>query len=932
MSEQQEDVASKLNPNIPDKVGLLTAWIKLMNHPLDAATFIDRYRLLFPSQLQLKPGFIPEEVIKTLNLTTPRLNTENLMNVVHEKHRGFYQLIVRLIHFLTYVECIPPTDKNPHTKEPILNEHVKKRLDDLYPKGLYTHQVECFNHLHEGRDVIICTPTASGKTMSFNLFIWNSIMNRRISINNADGQYTALYLYPLNALAIDQIEKIKKMNEGLELKIAYLSGPQAPTDEDKAQQFATIPDILVTNPDIIHYQLRRGSNSDKKWQNWRTFMRRLKYIVIDEAHQFSNSTKLDPMSLLIKRIFIYVDRLNGTFTDGRRKSEQIQFILSSATIPNPLGLLQRITSRDTSQGNLRLVDQSGAETHLKLQGIFHQSCSELTVASNFLSQIAYDCIKSGLKVIIFVRSVAAINIFLENMESYWESQKSALQDYFKKQDIPFPVRRYYGTLCTPEREDTIKEFISGRSVRCLVTTNALEAGIDISDIDVSITLSWPGSRMSILQQIGRCGRKGASLSLYFPLEKNATDSYYTAHPQELFSRTFTSRPLEQRRFQESVLIAHIKWAIVENSDDSAMVENVRTRICSEFGISHEDLKKIRKDSKGKDLPKISVLVPQKLPTVNVKLGKELIESGVGIDQAFRRLYTGALYRRTFRDRRSTYEVEDWIEEEPKKKYKTSEDKIKVCMLKRVPNSGRGYDSKAVIRNRIEFLGTPLQKILNPGTSDQFLGAIFTFDTVRVTVTLAGYEQWTSDKIRGNILTIFHKQVPEQEYNYECKAVMISGLDPRYTHSLMHLILVGMTALWEGAQIQEGKALAKGEVQGWLLDGPGAVGASEFLFRELNTVMMKGVTIIRELDCCKGCETCLLNSSCSKTINNIKCSDGCPKCFFQDDCPTKNTGVSVLRGVQTAEFLLQPPVVLPIPPTRALETMEEDGHCSTTSTN
>ena len=206
---------------------------------------------------------------------------------------------------------------------------------------LYSHQLSALLALRKGKDVIITTATASGKTLSAYPAILEGCLNKG---------YRAISFYSLKALALDQFNKISALLAGIpeasRPKVAMLTGDIK--TEERERLLATNPHIIGATPELIHYQLRASWRSE----HWSAFFKRLRYILVDESHLFS-SVMGASMALLLRRIKLAVDHHGGT-------SAKLQFIFLSATVGNPVQLAQRLSGRTRDPNRLVLIDKSGA--------------------------------------------------------------------------------------------------------------------------------------------------------------------------------------------------------------------------------------------------------------------------------------------------------------------------------------------------------------------------------------------------------------------------------------------------------------------------------------------------------------------------------------------------------------------------------------------
>jgi len=230
---------------------------------------------------------------------------------------------------------------------------LRSGLEELGFSSIYLHQLETRNKLREGKDVIITTPTSSGKSLCFNLGVFEHLLGHRDSAS-------ALYLFPLNALAQDQHTKLLQLNECLPLSqrltIVCLTGSSEVADRMRMFRDGP-PHIVITNPDILHHQLHRGRDGSKGWEHWREFLCRLRFCILDEAHTYSGVLGCHTANLM-RRLYTQVEVL------GRSSIDSIQFIIASATVGNAVQMASKLISRTGEERRDRFhwVQESAART------------------------------------------------------------------------------------------------------------------------------------------------------------------------------------------------------------------------------------------------------------------------------------------------------------------------------------------------------------------------------------------------------------------------------------------------------------------------------------------------------------------------------------------------------------------------------------------
>ncbi|ELR12784.1 DEAD/DEAH box helicase domain containing protein [Acanthamoeba castellanii str. Neff] len=376
-----------------------------------------------------------------------------------------------------------------------------------------THATTTMTERRCGRDVIITTPTSSGKSLCFNLGVFEKILRAKRQRRQVSG----LYLFPLNALAKDQEKKLLEFNQQLpaaqRLRVVIMTGEHQTSE--KLQLFRhNPPDILVTNPETLHYQLYRGRKDQGLWQHWRTFLSRLGICVLDEAHTYSGIFGCNA-SNLIRRLYVAVDGFGGDST-------QIQFILASATIGNPVDLASRLLHRSPTQGDedtIAWVQESGAQRPeraiITLESHTRSKVAAAAIIESWINlkwrSLVYGLPLSAEPPLMFCNTIDSVN-----------KLRFFIQE--KKRHISGKVRTYYSSMTPDAKAQVMRDLESGK-VLCIICSNALEAGLDLPGLDACLMLSHPGSKMSFWQRVGRAGRSKPVL-LSEEVEKIAFNSDY----------------------------------------------------------------------------------------------------------------------------------------------------------------------------------------------------------------------------------------------------------------------------------------------------------------------------------------------------------------------------------------------------------------------
>ncbi len=396
----------------------------------------------------------------------------------------------------TLAERAPRFAPWPSEIDPRLVEALRGRGVE----ALFTHQASAYEHVRAGRNVTVVTPTASGKTLCYNLPVLDAVAR--------DPSARALYLFPTKALAADQLHELQGLAEaaGIGLKTSTYDGDTPATVRSVVR---TAGQVVITNPDMLHAAILPHHTK------WFKLFENLRYVVIDELHTYRG--------LFGSHVANVIRRLRRVC---RHYGADPIFICASATIANPRELAERLIEAPVS-----LVDESGAPGGRRHVAIINPPLlnRELGLRGSSLltaQRLAARLVRDGVQTIVFARSRTAVEV----LTSYLREAIPAAPG------SPSPIQGYRGGYLPNERREIEAGLRTGR-VRCVVATNALELGIDIGGLDAAISVGYPGTIASTWQQMGRAGRRsGTSLSILVA-SSAPIDQFLAAHPDYFFDRT-----------------------------------------------------------------------------------------------------------------------------------------------------------------------------------------------------------------------------------------------------------------------------------------------------------------------------------------------------------------------------------------------------------
>ena len=425
---------------------------------------------------------------------------------------------------LTAWQTIPPKPARyagfPEALQPRLVEGLKQR--GIH--NLYTHQHEAVEAVLNGEDVCVVTPTASGKTLCYNVPVLNRLME--------NPKARALYLFPTKALSQDQVHELKSTIDDLEVTIGtYTFDGDTPASARKAVRSAG--HIVVTNPDMLHTGILPHHTI------WIRLFENLAFVVIDEVHHYRGvfGSHLANVLRRLKRICAFY-------------GSNPQFICCSATIANPKELAERIIEKP-----VHLVDDNGAPAGEKHFLFYNPPVvnAELGIRKSSVkeaSRLATQLLSKDIQSIVFARSRLRVEILTTYL-------KEAVRRLGKDHNL---VRGYRGGYLPSERRAIEKGLRDGK-VMVVVSTNALELGVDIGALDVCVMTGYAGSVASTWQQAGRAGRRNTVSLVVLVATSAPLDQYIIAHPEYFFDLPPESGTVDPNNL--IVMSSHLKCAAFE---------------------------------------------------------------------------------------------------------------------------------------------------------------------------------------------------------------------------------------------------------------------------------------------------------------------------------------------------------------------------------
>jgi DEAD/DEAH box helicase domain-containing protein len=409
-----------------------------------------------------------------------------------------------------------------------IDPRLKRALASRGVEQLYTHQAEAIGHALAGRHTVVITPTASGKTLCYNAPVLNAILQ--------DPSSRALYLFPTKALAQDQLAELQAMCETIDQTTGESIGVftyDGDTPQDARRTIRSRAHLVLSNPDMVH------SGILPHHPRWAKLFENLRYVIVDELHAYRGvfGSHLCNVLRRLRRIC-------------RHYGSNPVFLCSSATIQNPRELAERLTEQP-----FELVDKNGAPRGEKFFVFVNPPVvnQQLGIRRSYLAEtrrVASEFLKRNLQLIVFAQS----RLSTEILTTY-------LKDDFKGvPGAPETIRGYRGGYL-PNRRREIEKGLREGVVRAVVSTNALELGIDIGALDVSIMAGYPGTIAATWQRAGRAGRRSGRSAAVMVASSAPLDQFVVRNPSYFFDASPERALIDPDNLH--ILVDHIKCAAFE---------------------------------------------------------------------------------------------------------------------------------------------------------------------------------------------------------------------------------------------------------------------------------------------------------------------------------------------------------------------------------
>lgn len=704
-----------------------------------------------------------------------------------------------------------------HPREPVLEElpeglhpRLVDALSSVGVDALYSHQAAALQHAMAG-DFIVTTGTASGKSLCFNLPTLHHLLQEPTA--------RALYLYPTKALAQDQARALNAFGLTQQIRPAIYDGD---TPQEERRHIRRRANVVLTNPDMLHVGILPNHRA------WADFLHRLDVVVVDEAHVYRG---------------VFGSHVGNVLRRLRRLAPHARFFMASATIANPVELASRLTGLD----DVPLVENDGAPKSRRKIAMWNPPVvdealgvrrSALAEAADLLVQL----VSEGARTICFIKSRKAVELTAKLVADRLSSESPALAD---------SVAAYRAGYTAAQRREIEHRLVSG-DLRAVITTDALELGIDIGALDAAVVVTFPGTVASLRQMWGRAGRRGRGLAVYVAGD-DALDQFFCRHPDEFLERSVEAAILDHE--SEEIHLQHLLCA----AHEAPLVPTDAEALGPRWELHAQALEAaglLRASARGyvlrspEDYPAARVSLrsasPDSFAVVDVSSGEVL--GTVEASRAFSTVHDGAVYLHMGR----SYEVVS-LEVDSRR-----------ALVK--PFSDAWYTQPK------KETDTWIEQILDQRT---FLGCELFFGKVAVTETVIAYQRKRLPDHEVLDLqaldlptTTFTTQalwyeLPEAFTHEDFPASHLLGALHAAEHSQIAVLpLIAMCDRWDIGGLSTNAHQQTGKPTIFIYDGhPGGVGITRQGFKLFDVLVGDAFRLVSECPCESGCPSCVQSPKC-----------------------------------------------------------------------
>jgi DEAD/DEAH box helicase domain-containing protein len=717
----------------------------------------------------------------------------------------------------TAVHARPPRAAPvPNDLHPAVADALRARGID----GLWSHQAAAFD-ASAAADVVVTTGTASGKSLAFNLPVLDQLCR--------DPLARALYLYPTKALAQDQARALAELAvPGVRPAIYDGDTPRESRGAIRRQA-----NLVLTNPDMLHMGILPNHEA------WRGFLHNLTAVVVDEAHVYRGVFGSHVANVLRR-----LRRLRG---------DQMRLLLATATIANPVELAERLTGR----AGFALVDEDGSPGTRKTVAMWNPPLTDeaLGARRSVLAEAAdvvAELVREGARTICFMKSRRAVELMSRFVRDALPGELAARVA---------PYRAGY----TPQQRRELERRLVEGELLAVISTDALELGIDIGELDAAVVVTFPGTVASLRQMWGRAGRRGRmGLAVYIAGE-DALDQFFCRHPDEFFDRAVEAAILDHAN--EQIYAGHLLCAAHEApltpGTDDALGDDWEwhaRRLVSSGAL--------RQDRRGRYVPRHA----ERFPAAEVSLRSASADAFAVVDttsgemlgtveaaRAFTTIHEGAVYLHLGR----SYQV------------RSLDLEARHALV--APFEGDWYTQPK------KETDTDVERLLDRRDA---LGVTLSFGIVRVTETVLAYQRKRlSDHEAIDLVAL---DLPTTSFStqalwYEVPDAMLGAfpLDALLgsLHAAEHsqiavLPLLAMCDRWDIGGLSTNLHPQTGGATIFIYDGhPGGIGITRRGYLLFETLVEDAHRLVSECPCKAGCPSCVQSPKCGN-LNEPLHKGGC----------------------------------------------------------
>lgn len=724
---------------------------------------------------------------------------------------------------VVYHKIIPEISPSFFPKQAPLSATTLRCVNQKGIEQLYTHQGKALELIGNEKNIIVATPTSSGKSMVYNLPVLERVLK--------DEGCHALYLFPLKALAQDQLKSLHDFsslkqwgntNSALPLGAIY-DGDTSPYMRRKIREHT--PPIVITNPEMLHLSFLPFH------ENWAHFFRKLEFVVIDEVHTYRGIFG-SHVAWLIRRLKRILHHYG----------QQPRFILSSATIGNP-----RAFSENLIGETFEVITESGAPQSRK-NFVFLNPWDSIAYAAGQLLEAA---LKRGLRTIVYTQSRKMTELI-----SLWTRPNLG--------NLAERLSSYRAGFLPEERRE-IEQKLSDGSLLGVISTSALELGIDIGDLDLCILVGYPGSIMASWQRGGRVGRAGQESAVILLGGQDALDQYYMNNPENFFEKEVESavlNPSNPKTIQQHLPCAAAELPL-DVDEDLLREKNVMTGL-RELTLENHLLQSAdgRKYFSTRKRPQRHVNLRGSgttLTIINETTGQILGEVDAG--RALKECHEGAVY---------LHRVATWLV----KKLDLAAQEV-VVTEKKPPYYTRPMSNK----------DTEILRILQHSSLHD---CSLSYGELKVTERVTGYQKrnnGTNRLINTTSLDLPEQVLETEGFWFEIPQNIVESFEKNKLHfmgsihALEHLLIsvFPLLVLCDRNDIGGISCPHHEQTEGasiFIYDGtPGGSGISAEAFEKAEQLFKRAMEVVNECGCDTGCPSCVHSPKCGSGNRPID-KNGC----------------------------------------------------------